>query len=215
MAFPDCLRGPLRSGPNGRIVTNGLKLSPRPLSITLLLLAITALAAGCGGSTSEGDYGGQHPDYAKALSGSPPPLAALHREHDRLLEGGTDAFQERIRALRGFPIVVNVWASWCEPCRAEFGVLQKLSARFGRRVAFLGVNSDDSNAAASTFLKEAPVPYPSYSDPSKKIAAAIHVTVGLPDTAFFNRRGQLVYVKQGPYARPSDLESDLKDYALG
>ncbi len=70
-------------------------------------------------------------------------------------------------------------------------------------------------SAASTFLKEAPVPYPSYSDPGKKIASAVHVTIGLPDTAFYDRRGKLVYLKQGPYAHASDLEADLKLYALG
>jgi cytochrome c biogenesis protein CcmG, thiol:disulfide interchange protein DsbE len=179
------------------------------------VLGIVALMAGCGSSTSSGNYGGQHPAYAKALAGSPAPLAALYRQHDRLLSGGTSAFERRIAALRGFPVVVNVWASWCWPCRSEFPVLQRLSARYGKRVAFLGVNSDDSKSAASTFLKEAPVPYPSYSDPSKKIASAVHVTIGLPDTAFFNRRGQLVYLKQGPYAQASDLEADLKRYALG
>ncbi len=86
---------------------------------------------------------------------------------------------------------------------------------FGKRIAFLGVNSDDSPAAAATFLKEAPVPYPSYSDPDKKIAAALHVGFGIPDTAFYDRQGKLVYLKQGPYAHPSDLKADLKRYALG
>ena len=127
-----------------------------------------ALLAGCGSSTSGGDYGGKHPDYAKALAGSPAPLAALHAQADRLLPGGTDAFEQRIAALKGYPVVVNVWASWCGPCRFEFPTLQKLSARYGKRVAFLGVNSQDSDDAAATFLKEAPVPYPSYTDPETK-----------------------------------------------
>jgi cytochrome c biogenesis protein CcmG, thiol:disulfide interchange protein DsbE len=192
-----------------------VKLSPRPLSTALLILAIAVLGAGCGSSTSAGNYGGAHPDYARALVGSPAPLAALHAQHDRLLPGSTGAFDHRIAALKGFPVVVNVWASWCWPCRSEIPVLQRLSARYGKRVAFLGVNSDDSDAAASTFLKEAPLSYPSYSDPSKKIASALHVTIGLPDTAFYNPHGQLVYLKQGPYTHASELEGDLKQYALG
>jgi len=175
----------------------------------------TALLAGCGSSTSGGDYGGKHPAYAKALAGSPAPLAALHAQADRLLPGETAAFEKRIASLKGYPVVVNMWASWCGPCRFEFPTLQKLSARYGKRVAFLGVDSQDSNAAAATFLKEAPVPYPSYTDPDKKIAAALHATLGLPDTAFYDRAGRLVYLKQGPYTNPSDLQADVQRYALG
>lgn len=174
-----------------------------------------ALLAGCGSSAGGGDYGGSHPDYAKALAGSPAPLAALHAQGDRLLPGETAAFEKRIAALRGYPVVVNIWASWCGPCRFEFPTLQKLSARYGKRVAFLGVDSQDSDDAAATFLKEAPVPYPSYTDPGKKIAAALHATLGLPDTAFYDRAGKLVYLKQGPYTDPADLQADVQRYALG
>ena len=173
----------------------------------------TLAAAGCG-SSSGGDYGGSHPDYAKALAGSPAPLAALHAESDQLLDGGTSAFEKRIAALKGYPVVANVWASWCVPCRDEFPVLQRLSARYGKRVAFIGINSQDSDDAATTFLGEAPVPYPSYTDPDGKVADSLGNTVGLPDTAFYDSAGNLVYLKQGPYAKDSDLEADVKRYAL-
>jgi len=188
----------------------------RTLCISLALSALSALLllSGCGSAASGGDYGGAHPDYRKALAGSPPALAALHSEADQLLPGGTGAFEKRIAALAGYPVVVNVWASWCGPCRFEFPLLQKLSARYGKRVAFLGVNSQDSDAAASTFLKEAPVPYPSYTDGHKKLAESLGVT-GFPDTAFYDRAGKLVYLKQGPYSHDSELEADVRRYALG
>lgn len=187
----------------------------RTLTVTLSLLALaTVTGAGCG-SSSGGDYGGKHPDYARALAGSPAPLAALHSQANKLLPGGTGAYEERIAALKGYPVVANVWASWCGPCRFEFPVLQKLAARYGRRVAFLGVDSQDSNDGAATFLEEAPVPYPSYTDPDKKIADSLGATLGLPDTAFYDRDGELVYLKQGPYAHPSELEADVRHYALG
>jgi cytochrome c biogenesis protein CcmG/thiol:disulfide interchange protein DsbE len=185
------------------------------LSIAVFGLALAALvAAGCG-SSQGGDYGGRHPDYGRALAGSPAPLAALHSQANQLLPGGTEAYEARIASLRGYPIVANVWASWCGPCRFEFPVLQKLSARYGKRVAFLGVNSQDSDAAAKTFLGEAPVPYPSYTDPDKKIADSLGATLGLPDTAFYNGAGKLVYLKQGPYAHEAELEEDVRRYALG
>ncbi len=199
-----------------RIVTTGLDFSGRNLQIALICIAALALACtGCGPAASEGgNYGGAHPDYAKALAGSPAPLATLHAKHDRLLPGGLAAFQKAIAALHGYPAVVNVWASWCWPCREEFPVLQKLSAKYGREVAFLGVDSDDSNAAASSYLKERPVPYPSFADPGKQIAAALHVGFGIPDTAFYGPGGKLLYLKQGPYAHPVELEADLERYAL-
>ncbi len=180
----------------------------------LALVAITALlGAGCG-AESGGDYGGRHPDYAKALAGSPAPLAALHRQADQLLPGGSDAFDQRIAALRGYPAVVNVWASWCGPCRFEFPTLQKLSATYGKRVAFLGVNSQDSDDAAKTFLEEAPVPYPSYTDGGQEIADSIGAGRGLPDTAFYDRRGRLCFLKRGPYVEHSELSSDVQRFAL-
>ncbi len=122
---------------------------------------------------------------------------------------------KRIAALRGYPVVANVWASWCGPCRFEFPVLQKLSARYGKRVAFIGIDSDDSDNAARTFLGEAPVPYPSYTDPDKEIAESIGASHGYPDTAFYDRSGKLIYLKQGPYAHDSELEADVRRYALG
>ncbi len=168
--------------------------------------------SGCG--SSGGDYGGQHPNYAKALSGSPAPLAALHRQADQLLPGGSEAFDRRIAALHGYPAVVNVWASWCGPCRFEFPTLQKLSAAYGRQVAFLGVNSQDADDAAKTFLEEAPVPYPSYTNGDGGIANELGA-IGLPATAFYDRHGKLVFLQQKPYTNDAELRADIKRYALG
>lgn len=184
------------------------------LSIAALLLVAAALGiAGCGAST-EGDLGGEHPDYDEALAGAPPRLAALHAQGNRLLPGGVDAYERRIASLRGYPVVVNVWASWCGPCRFEFPAFQRLSARYGKRVAFLGIDTQDSDDAARTFLEGMPVPYPSYTDHDKEIADSIGADLGLPDTAFYDRRGELVHLKQGPYADHAELRADIERYAL-
>jgi cytochrome c biogenesis protein CcmG, thiol:disulfide interchange protein DsbE len=190
------------------------KVARTPGIVLALAAMVALLAAGCG-SSAGGDYGGQHPDYATALAGSPAPLAALHRQANRLLPGGSDAFDRQLAALRGYPVVVNVWASWCGPCRFEFPTLQRLAAAYGKRVAFIGIDNQDSDDAAKTFLGEAPVPYPSYTDPDNGIATEIGATRGLPDTAFYDRRGDLVYLKQGPYTDHSELRTDIERYALG
>lgn len=186
----------------------------RTLRISVLAAFGLALAvAGCG-SSGGGESGGGHPDYARALAGAPAPLADLHRQANELLPGGTEAYEKRIAALKGYPVVANVWASWCGPCRFEFPVLQKLSAHYGKRVAFVGIDSQDDAGAARTFLGEEPVPYPSYSDPDEAIADSLGASLGLPDTAFYDRAGELVYLKQGPYAEEAELEADVRRYAL-
>ena len=78
------------------------------------------------------------------LAGSPAPLAALHAQANELLGGGRRALRARLAALHGWPIVINKWASWCEPCKAEFGVFQRVSLKLGRRVAFIGIDSGDT-----------------------------------------------------------------------
>ena len=199
------------SEPNVRIVIRELTKKGRQFAIGLMSVAAGLIASGCG--TSGGDYGGEHPDYAKALAGAPAPLAALYKQGNELLAGGDEAFDERVASLKGYPVVVNVWASWCGPCRFEFPTLQQLSARYGKRVAFLGVDSQDSDDAAKTFLEEAPVPYPSYTDGDRGIARSIG-THYLPNTAFYDRHGQLCHLKLGPYTEHADLASDIKRFAL-
>lgn len=200
--------------PDPRIVpTERMLARIRSLPALSAVLAAALLAGGCGAST-DGAYGGSHPDYGRALAGSPPVLAALHRQADDLLDGGQSAFERRLRELRRFPVVVNVWASWCGYCRAEFPILQRLSARYGKKVAFLGVDSEDAADAAATFLREQPVPYPSYSDHDKEIAESLGVHVGFPGTAFYGRNGKLLYLKQGPYGQDSELEADVRHYAV-
>src|SRR4029077_20303305 len=79
--------------------------------------------------------------FRAGRGGPPPPLAALHAQASEVLPGGLPALRARLATLRGHPIVINKWASWCQPCRAEFGAFQRASVAQGRRVAFLGIDS--------------------------------------------------------------------------
>jgi cytochrome c biogenesis protein CcmG, thiol:disulfide interchange protein DsbE len=177
-------------------------------ALAIAIACLTPAACGSGGAASK------PPDYRGALAGAPKPLAALYAQGNELLDGGVGAFQKRIATLRGYPVVVNQWASWCGPCRFEFPLFQRTSAAYGKRVAFLGVDSQDSDAAARTFLGEAPVPYPSYTDPDQEIGALLKATRGLPDTSFYDRAGNLVFTKQGPYSDQAELVADIRRYAL-
>ena len=179
------------------------------------LLALLLALAACGSDETGGAYGGDSPDYEAALSGAAPALAALHEQGNELLDGGPEAFERRLAELEGFPVVVNKWASWCGPCRLEFPYFQALSAKYGKRIGFIGVDSNDSEDAAATFLGEYPVPYPSYSDPDQKVAAVFDATLGFPATAYYDRSGERVFLKLGPYTSEAEFEADLRRYALG
>lgn len=181
---------------------------------SLALIGMAVAVAGCGSSRSSS---GAQPDYDKALAGSPAPLAAVHSEANELLGGGVDAYEARVGKLTGagFPVVANVWASWCGPCRIEIPYFQRAATRYGKRVAFLGIDRQDSDDAALTFLREEPVPYPSYRDPDEAISTSIGAELGMPDTAFYDRGGELVYLKQGPYETMEELVADIDRYAFG
>jgi cytochrome c biogenesis protein CcmG/thiol:disulfide interchange protein DsbE len=184
----------------------------KPVLAIAATVTVVALA-GCGAS-GNGSATAKTPDYRSALAGAPKPLARLYSHGDVLVTGGTQAFQAQLDAVRGYPVVVNKWASWCGPCREEFPYLQRLSARFGKRVAFIGVDANDSNAAARTFLGEFPLPYPSFTDPDQDISRLLGATAGFPATAFYDRSGQRVFVKQGQYASQADLVADIRQHAL-
>src|SRR5207248_11367599 len=76
----------------------------------------------------------------RRLAHAPEPLRSLYAQANQLLAGGRSAFARRMGRLRGHPGVINKWASWCIPCRAEFPMFQTVAARRGTQVAFVGVN---------------------------------------------------------------------------
>jgi cytochrome c biogenesis protein CcmG, thiol:disulfide interchange protein DsbE len=179
-----------------------------------VLLLVGVLLSGCGSTTHSNAPGTQQ--LKQDLKGSPPKLAALHAQANDVLGGGTTAFKARLASLRGYPVVVNKWASWCPPCRTEFPMFQQVAAKFGRRVAFIGINGHaDTVPAATAFLKAFPLTYPSYEDPNEAIARTIEAATYDPMTVFFDRHGHIVFAKAGEYASVADLERDVRRYALG
>ncbi len=174
-----------------------------------LLLSTLAVLAGCASSTAAGPLG-PAPTKAQAATA----LAGLRHQAGQILAGGPEAFRRLLGSLRGYPIVVNQWASWCGPCRYEFPFFQRLAQRYQARVAFLGVDSNDSRPDAAAFLKQLPVPYPTYFDPDTSIARLFHGGLAWPTTAFYDRAGRVIYVHLGAYASEAKLDADIRRYAL-
>ena len=185
-----------------------------------LLFVLAALGVGaCGDGDDPADPASGNPgskatesEFDRALADAPPRLAAVYAHGDALLDGGVEAFEAQLEKLRGHPVVVNKWASWCGPCRFEFPHFQAAALEHGTEVAFLGVDSDDSEEAARTFLDELPLPYPSFSDPDQEIAELFGARE-FPTTAFYDSSGELVYVRRGQYASEEDLEADIERWA--
>jgi len=150
-------------------------------------------------------------EVERAFAGSPPPLAQLHEQKDRIVAGGEEALTKTIRDLRGYPVVVNLWASWCSPCRSEFPIFQTTAVDFGRRVAFLGVLIQDKRPSAERVLNEFPLTYPSIDDPDKDIFNELRAA-GVPSTAFYDRKGKLAFLHQGVYRAEGDLHQDIQQY---
>ncbi len=149
---------------------------------------------------------------APQIPGSPAALAALHAQADQLLGSGSLLFA-RLRALRGYPVVVNVWASWCGPCQAEFPLFRSASLRYGAHVAFLGADTNDSAGDARLFLQQHHVSYPSYPANTNGLRPLL-IVQGFPTTVFISRTGKVVDVHTGQYLTQAALDQDIKTYAL-
>jgi cytochrome c biogenesis protein CcmG/thiol:disulfide interchange protein DsbE len=176
-------------------------------------VALAALLAGCGKSQPP-STAKSTADFRAALTGAPAPLQRqLYSRPGRLVDGGRAAFERTVAALHGYPVVVNKWASWCGPCRFEFPFFQQEVKRQGKRVGFMAVNGEDGKGPAADFLRRYPVPYPSFFDSNGDIAKQLEGARSFPVTAFFDRRGKLVYTKQGGYPSAAALADDIRQYA--
>jgi len=178
----------------------------RRLALLLALGLASTLPAACGQSESK-----------SAISANQREIARLRRENpeaSRLLASSPADFQRRVRAAHG-PVVVNQWASWCGPCRYEFPLFQRLAERYRGRVTFLGVDAKDNDDDARRFLARYPTPYGHLKDPDAKIARVFRGGRSWPTTAFYDSRGQLKYSHQGAYRDESQLDADIRRYALG
>jgi cytochrome c biogenesis protein CcmG/thiol:disulfide interchange protein DsbE len=150
-----------------------------------------------------------------ALNGSPGPLAAVHSQANQLL-GGISALKSRLRSLRGYPVVLNIWGSWCPPCQAEFPLFASAGLAYGRRVAFLGLDVNDHPGPAQAFLAGHPVSYPSYQSLSDAIGPLLpQGLLGTPTTLYFSPSGRMTYVHTGQYDSQGSLNGEIQQYALG
>ena len=161
----------------------------RALALCLLF------ALGCGLPASQGRVGEKAPDYATtALNGD-----SLH-----------------LTQLRGQVVLLNVWATWCIPCRKEMPELQALHQKFaGQGLQVLGVSTDDGNADGDVrdFVKEFGISYTILRDPGENVSSAFFIP-GVPASFLIDRSGTIVWRREGPFSAADPELQRLLQQAL-
>ena len=109
--------------------------------------------------------------------------------------------------LRGYPVVINFWASWCIPCKEEAPALAAAAQAHAGQVPFLGLDIQDFTSDARRFLRKLDVPYVSVRDGSPQSYTAYGLT-GVPETYYVNRRGLVVAHSIGAVDR-DELERNI------
>jgi cytochrome c biogenesis protein CcmG, thiol:disulfide interchange protein DsbE len=162
-------------------------LAPVPIAVLCVLVALIALLA-YGLSESEPDRG-----LAESLgAGERDSAPAL--ELPRLSGAGVETLED----YRGKVVVLNFWASWCEPCRKESPLLERWHQRMeDRDGTVLGVDVQDVTDDARKFISEYGLTYPMLRD-GEGITREIFAIVGFPETFVLDRRGRITAVRRGP-----------------
>jgi peroxiredoxin len=155
-------------------------MSGRTLFLAFTLALGLGALAGCGGGfPSHGEVGDKAPDYgAVTLAGDSITLASLH----------------------GSPVLLNIWATWCPPCRREMPDLQELHDTFsprGLQVVGVSIDAAGSDEAVRQFLEEYNVTYTILRDPSDRISS-VFMAQGVPVTVLIDAGGTVLWRRLGP-----------------
>lgn len=192
-------------------------------------LGVAVLLSGCGaepGGTPQFG-GGDEPDADVAalveqagdigLTDCPEPAAAPARGENTLPELEltclTDGESVDLASLEG-PVVINLWASWCEPCREELPLLARLDEETGGSVRVIGIDvADRAPDKALQLAADSGVTYPQLYDPDQLTRGPLGVQ-GLPQTVFVDEQGTMVATERTPYRSYAALLDDV-DRHLG
>jgi cytochrome c biogenesis protein CcmG/thiol:disulfide interchange protein DsbE len=144
---------------------------------------------------------------ACARSGSTP-------RPDNVIGGGSArGLRAALEEMRGKPVVVNYWATWCVPCQKEMPRLVAAANKFAGRVGFLGVDVEDDGDAAADFVKRYKMPFRSLADERGAIRRSQKL-LGLPATQFYSADGELAFLHQGEI-KARELENRIDDLLGG
>lgn len=157
----------------------------------LALLCLLTLAVACGRAPAG-------VSRSPSVSASNPATASLLPDSvDGLPTSDPERFRRLLDELRGTPVLVNFWGSWCPPCDEEMPRLVAAHRQFGDRVQFIGVDILDSRPEARAFIAEHGITFPSVFDPPDAIKTSLG-QVGQPVTVFYRADGSFFASWAGP-----------------
>jgi thiol-disulfide isomerase/thioredoxin len=130
---------------------------------------------------------------------------------DRMLKDiSAERFPAVLKAARPRPVMVDFWASWCDPCRFEMPFITHLRAKYQGRIDFIGVNYQDARGPAEAFVREFKMNFPSYRDPDGKIGQGQGGIIGMPTAIFLDSNGREIHRQTGAFATEAKMEEVLR-----
>ena len=149
----------------------------------------------------------------RSSTGAPPELAALHTQANQLLDGGLKAFNARMDTLKGTPIVINKWASWCRPCLAEFPIFQQVATERGKRGRVRRRQRQRQHEPGEEVPRPAPRAVPVLRRSRRGDRAGHQGREELPHHHVREPGGRGHVIQQGTYRDKAALEADIERYA--
>ena len=180
-------------------------------------LVLLALLAGCTSAAGSGGSGHSTSHVSPVASNLQPCPA----QTDRAASGPTTLPRLRFDCVNGgtldlgkapgVPTLVNLWGSWCAPCRDELPILQQLSQMTGGRLRVVGVISKDGRPQSESFAADAGVTFPSAFDGNGDLMTGVGINV-LPYTYFLGADGAVTYTQVGPVGSLDQLRQLVADH---
>jgi thiol-disulfide isomerase/thioredoxin len=198
----------------------------------LSVLAVVLMLAGCSGAPAAAPSRGSAPATTAAAPGPSEKelqtarkeagIANCPRSDDQAARAdglpditldclGSDR-TVRLAGLRGRPMVINIWAQWCRPCRIEAPHLSAVAKQAGRSVDFIGIDyADPDPAAAIEFARSAGWRYPQLQDPHQRVKGPLKI-IGVPQTFLVDAHGKIVYRQVKPLTSDTQLRALIHDH---
>lgn len=180
-------------------------MSPMRLRRSLVLASLVAVMSACSSQGAEPS----EPPSAGTMAENAVQAELLPTRVDSLPQFDLETYEELLGQVRGTPLVVNIWASWCGPCNEEAPHLAAAHMEYGDRVQFLGVDILDAREGAREFLDRHGWAYPSVFDPSGAIRDGLGL-LGQPVTLVYAADGRLLSTYTGAIAA-AELDARIRE----
>lgn len=122
---------------------------------------------------------------------------------------GLNGKSKKLSDFKGKPLIINVWASWCGPCRAEIGSLERLAQRYnGKEFNLIGISTDDYRNKAMAFIKQTEITFENFIDSKLTLENMLGANT-IPLTIFVDANGRVLEKVRGSYQWDSPIAIDI------